>query len=62
MRKLREKENERNTENMIFKEIQKKIRVYCNDPPLMTQYCPLLAPPDQTSEEPNSVLLSQKYA
>jgi hypothetical protein len=23
----------------------------CNDPPPMTQYCPLLAPPNQTSQE-----------
>jgi hypothetical protein len=23
----------------------------CNDPPLMTQYCPLLAPPNQTFQE-----------
>jgi hypothetical protein len=23
----------------------------CNDPPLTTQYCPLLAPPNQTSQE-----------
>jgi hypothetical protein len=23
----------------------------CNDPPSMTQYCPLLAPPNQTSQK-----------
>jgi hypothetical protein len=23
----------------------------CNDPPPMTQYCPLLPPPNQTSQE-----------
>jgi hypothetical protein len=51
---------------LITKMIRKQERTHCNsrsnncnDPPPMTQYCPLLAPPNQTSQEvthPGTVL------